>query len=108
MALTHVEARWILLLCKYLRKTGMKIELKYNGVYPHQRINDRDIMTTAMHSSLFFPLELRKLNYCRVYLSITMLSDSTLADGSTLSPHMRSGNILLYSSSTMQLKAKQA
>eukprot|EP00957_Ditylum_brightwellii_P067839 5149453-Ditylum_brightwellii.AAC.1 len=36
-----------------------------------------------------------------------MLSDITLADSSTLDPHMRSGNILLYSSSTKQLRAKQ-
>eukprot|EP00957_Ditylum_brightwellii_P109998 8390656-Ditylum_brightwellii.AAC.1 len=65
-------------------------------------------MTTAIHSLLFSPLELRKLNYCRVYLGVTMLSDNTLADGSTLDPHMRSSYVLLYSSSIMQLKAKQA
>eukprot|EP00957_Ditylum_brightwellii_P204623 15340168-Ditylum_brightwellii.AAC.1 len=106
--LPRVEARWIPSLHEYLGKTGMKIKLKYNEVYPCQRINDRHIMTSAIHSSSFSLLELRKLNDCRVYLGVTMLSDITLADGSTLDPHMRSGNIPLYSSSTTQLKAKQA
>eukprot|EP00957_Ditylum_brightwellii_P212258 15367141-Ditylum_brightwellii.AAC.2 len=104
IAMPHVKARFIPSLCNYLRKTGMHVDMKYNGVYPCQRINDRHIMTTVIYSSLF----LRQLNYCRVNLGVTMLSDITLADSSTLDPHMRLGNILLYSSSTMQLKAKQA
>eukprot|EP00957_Ditylum_brightwellii_P043135 3268323-Ditylum_brightwellii.AAC.1 len=39
--------------------------------------------------------------------SVTTLSDITLADGVTLDPHMRSGNISLLSSTTRQLLAKQ-
>eukprot|EP00957_Ditylum_brightwellii_P120322 9180747-Ditylum_brightwellii.AAC.1 len=38
---------------------------------------------------------------------VTTLSDITLADGVTLDPHMRSGNIYLLSSTTKQLSAKQ-
>eukprot|EP00957_Ditylum_brightwellii_P030668 2324186-Ditylum_brightwellii.AAC.2 len=52
--------------------------------------------------------ELKKLNYYRVYLSVTTLSDIMLASRMTLDPHMRSGNLSPYSSSTKQLKAKQA
>eukprot|EP00957_Ditylum_brightwellii_P207120 15351567-Ditylum_brightwellii.AAC.1 len=51
--------------------------------------------------------ELKKLNYFRVYLGVTTLSDIMLADGTTLDPHMRPGNLSLYSSSSKQLKAKQ-
>eukprot|EP00957_Ditylum_brightwellii_P196848 14998013-Ditylum_brightwellii.AAC.1 len=107
-ALHHVKSWWIPSLCEYLGRTDMHIELKYNGVYPCQQINNRHIMTTAIHSALFSPPELKKLNYCRVYLGITTLSDITLANRKTLDLHMRSGNVSLYSSSTKQLKAKQA
>eukprot|EP00957_Ditylum_brightwellii_P006192 468822-Ditylum_brightwellii.AAC.1 len=82
--------------------------MKYNGIYPCQWLKDRHMMTTTMHSSTFTTLELRKINYRRVVLGVTMLSNITLADGCTLDPHMRSGNIFLYSSSSKQLKAKQA
>eukprot|EP00957_Ditylum_brightwellii_P212337 15367193-Ditylum_brightwellii.AAC.1 len=61
-----------------------------------------------MHSSLFFPPELKKLNYYRVYLGVTTLSDIMLVNRITLDPHMWLGNLSLYSSSTKQLKAKQA
>eukprot|EP00957_Ditylum_brightwellii_P130685 9969751-Ditylum_brightwellii.AAC.1 len=98
MALQHVEVRWIPYVQKYLGENGMTIKTKYNRVYPCQQLNDRYIMTTAIHSSTFTPLELRKLNYCRVYLGVTTLSDMMLAGGRTIDPHMRSGNISLYSS----------
>eukprot|EP00957_Ditylum_brightwellii_P015040 1134552-Ditylum_brightwellii.AAC.1 len=56
--LPHVEARWIPSIRKYLGENGMTIEMKYNGVYPCQGLNDRHIMTTATHSSAFTPLDL--------------------------------------------------
>eukprot|EP00957_Ditylum_brightwellii_P034495 2615994-Ditylum_brightwellii.AAC.1 len=38
----------------------------------------------------------------RLYLEVTKLSDITYADGETMDPHMRSGNISLLSSSAKQ------
>eukprot|EP00957_Ditylum_brightwellii_P098096 7473502-Ditylum_brightwellii.AAC.1 len=76
-ALPNVEVRWIPSIQKYLGENGMTLEMKYSGIYPCQWLNDRHIITTAKHSSTFTPLELRKLNYCRVYLGIMMLSSIT-------------------------------
>eukprot|EP00957_Ditylum_brightwellii_P140023 10669430-Ditylum_brightwellii.AAC.1 len=76
--------------------------------YVHVKESMTDISWQQPYTPHYSLLELRKLNYCRVYVCVTTLSDITLTDGSTFDPHVRSGDILLYSSSTMQLKAKQA
>eukprot|EP00957_Ditylum_brightwellii_P027159 2053426-Ditylum_brightwellii.AAC.1 len=61
----------------------------------------------VVQSNEFTPNKTRKINYCREYLGVTTLADITLADGCNLDPHMRSRNILLFSSTTTLLKAKQ-
>eukprot|EP00957_Ditylum_brightwellii_P017505 1319197-Ditylum_brightwellii.AAC.1 len=106
--LLHVESWLIPSLCNYLGSSGFHIEMNYIGVYPYQRVNGYHIMAKAIQSTLFSPIELKKLNYCQVYLGVTILSDITLADGRTLNPHMRLDNLSLFSSTTKQLKAKQA
>eukprot|EP00957_Ditylum_brightwellii_P190487 14499597-Ditylum_brightwellii.AAC.1 len=40
-------------------------------------------------------------------MGVTTLADIALANGCTLYPHMRSGNLSLFSSTTTLLKAKQ-
>eukprot|EP00957_Ditylum_brightwellii_P210622 15365186-Ditylum_brightwellii.AAC.2 len=64
-------------------------------------------MSTVVNSNAFKPHEIRQINYCRLYLGVTVLSNITLADSETLDPHMRSGNISLLSSSAKQLLSKQ-
>eukprot|EP00957_Ditylum_brightwellii_P180486 13748700-Ditylum_brightwellii.AAC.1 len=61
----------------------------------------------VVQSNEFTPIEIKNINYCREYLGVTTLADITLANGCTLDPHMRSGNILLFSSTITLLKAKQ-
>ena len=59
-------------------------------------------MSTVINSNAFKPHKIKHINYCRHYLGVTMLSNITLADGETLDPYMRSGNISLLSSSAKQ------
>eukprot|EP00957_Ditylum_brightwellii_P184931 14084468-Ditylum_brightwellii.AAC.1 len=66
--------------------------LSYTGVYPSQRKHEQLIMSTVINSNAFKLHEIKRINYYRLYLEITTLSDITLADGKTLDPHMRSGN----------------
>eukprot|EP00957_Ditylum_brightwellii_P020545 1548995-Ditylum_brightwellii.AAC.1 len=61
----------------------------------------------VVQSNEFTPIEIKKINYCREYLCVTTLVNITLADGCTLDPHMRSGNLSLFSSTTTLLEAKQ-
>eukprot|EP00957_Ditylum_brightwellii_P105206 8019269-Ditylum_brightwellii.AAC.1 len=61
----------------------------------------------AVQSNEFTPIEIKKINYCRECLGVTTLANITHVDGCTLDPHMRLGNILLFSSTTTLLKAEQ-
>eukprot|EP00957_Ditylum_brightwellii_P058930 4469245-Ditylum_brightwellii.AAC.1 len=105
--LPHLEARWLPFLCSYLGATGLCLQLYYTEVYPPQRKHDQHIMSTVIHSNAFKPHKIKHINYCRLYLGVTTLSDITLADDKTVDPHMKSGNISLLSSSAKQLLTKQ-
>eukprot|EP00957_Ditylum_brightwellii_P075346 5725585-Ditylum_brightwellii.AAC.1 len=61
----------------------------------------------VVQSNDFTLIEIKKINCCREYLGVTTIAGITLADGCTLDPHMRSGNISLFSSTTTLLQAKQ-
>ena len=88
-------------------KHGLSFDLKYTGLYPKQRINNNYIMIYKVLSDKFTLVKIKKLNYCRIYLRVTTVSDITLADGRTLDPYFRSRNESLYSSKSEQLQAEQ-
>eukprot|EP00957_Ditylum_brightwellii_P124936 9524349-Ditylum_brightwellii.AAC.1 len=106
--LLHVESCWLPSLCSYLGAYGLFLDLSYTGVYPLQRVNDCHIMNAVIHSQQFTAIEIKKINYCCLYLGVTTVSDITLADGYTLDPHVKAGNKSLLSSSSKQLQSKQA
>eukprot|EP00957_Ditylum_brightwellii_P093517 7121539-Ditylum_brightwellii.AAC.1 len=105
--LPHVESCWIPSLRTNLGEYNLKPDLDYTGVYSLQQLNNCHIMTIAIKSNDFTSIEIKKINNCREYLGLTTLLDITLADGCILDPHMRSGNVPLFSSTTKLLKAKQ-
>eukprot|EP00957_Ditylum_brightwellii_P021670 1633686-Ditylum_brightwellii.AAC.1 len=55
---------------------------------PPQRINNQHIIAPAIDSNTFKPHKIKRINYCRLYLGATTLSDVTLAGGVSLDPHM--------------------
>jgi hypothetical protein len=59
-------------------------------VIPHKRHGDiyRYIMEYAQKSGLFNPTELTFINYCRLYLHVTTVSDFFNASGTAILPHM--------------------
>eukprot|EP00957_Ditylum_brightwellii_P153527 11685352-Ditylum_brightwellii.AAC.1 len=63
--------------------------MKDNNLYPLQRIYDEHIMTRIIKSGKFKAKEIQHINYCQVYLNVTMIADVTLANGKHLDPHMR-------------------
>eukprot|EP00957_Ditylum_brightwellii_P012180 920448-Ditylum_brightwellii.AAC.1 len=106
--LPHVESHWLPSLRSYLGSYGLSFDLSYTGVYPLQRVNDCHIMNAVIHSQQFTAIEIKRTNYCRLYLGVTTVSDITLADGYTLNPYMKAGNKSLLSSSSKKLQSKQA
>ena len=80
----HFEAKWLTSLRNYLRDIGGSIRIHQHGVCKLQRINDKFIMDVALSSGKFGPAALKRINYCRMYLNVLLLSDITLPHGKCL------------------------
>jgi hypothetical protein len=55
-------------------------------IQPLQRMRDLFLMDTSCNSGLFTPAELKRLNYCCLYLNVLTLSDVTDAKGNPFAP----------------------
>lgn len=86
--LHHVEARWIPSLRGALHRFSCTVRLDQTYVPLPERKNDAFIMDVALQSGLFDTKALRTINYCRLYLHVTTISELFQCDGSTLLPHM--------------------
>lgn len=90
--LPHVEARWIPSLRSALRTFRCTFTLDQDFVTPIERGNDAFLMDIAVSSNLFSSQELKKINYCRLYLHVATISELFNASGTSLLPHMRACN----------------
>jgi hypothetical protein len=79
--LPHVEAKWPMSLQQYLNDTQGSFQIQYPGVPNKMRDHDEYIMDIAMNMSKLKPGHLRRINYCRMYLNVTTISDITNATG---------------------------
>jgi hypothetical protein len=79
--LPHLEPRWIPSLRKFLASIDAKIELDNDYIPSLQRQNDEHIMDRIIRSKAFLPHDIKRINYCRMYLQITTVSDMCMADG---------------------------
>eukprot|EP00957_Ditylum_brightwellii_P096574 7355284-Ditylum_brightwellii.AAC.1 len=84
--LPHLEARWLPSLHSYLCVTGLNLQLSYTGIYPPQHKYNQHIMSTVINCKAFKLHKVKHINYCRLYLGATTLSDITLVDGEILDP----------------------
>ena len=80
----HFESKWLQSLRLYLRDVGGKIRLFDTYVRKLQRINDIHLMDVALSSKRFKPAALKRINYCRMYLNVILLSDITNPNGTHL------------------------
>ena len=72
-----------------------------------QRDNDRYIMTDIIQSGKFSPDEIRRINYCRLFLQAYTLSDITTAQGTRIDPGAINGNLQEMSSRSKLLPVHQ-
>lgn len=86
--LPYLECRWITSLRNFLRKIAGKILLTSEIVPPKERKHDRYIMEFATSSGLFNPKELSVLNYCRLYLHVTTISELFDSSGTKIIPDL--------------------
>ena len=84
----YLESRWISSLRNFLRQINATILLDNPKTVPPEREGDIYIMEAAIRSKAFTPKALRIINYCRLYLHVTTLSDILTTSATKILPHM--------------------
>ena len=92
----HFESRWISSLRQYLLTISGHLELTNHGSIPHRRMYDAHIMDVVLTCGHFKPAAIRKINYCRMYLNVLLLSDIVMPCGTRLDPAAYEGTRALY------------
>ena len=86
--LPHIEARWLHSLRYGLNKANIKIKLNTTYVIPPERTQDVCIMQWATTSKLFSTKTIKILNYCRLYLHVTTVSELFTLHDNKILPYM--------------------
>ena len=87
-SLPHVEGRWLLSVRKALASANAFLQLDDTAIPPIERVGDQYIMEFAIQSGEFSPRELKAINYCRLYLHLTTISEMVDADGQSMLQHV--------------------
>ncbi len=95
--LPHLESKWIRSLGTFLASISASLHLDDPGVPEPQRKNDKHLMDMIIQANKFSPLEIRKLNYCRLYQQTVTLADISKPNGLELDPCFLQGASSLYS-----------
>ena len=90
--LKYLESVWLASLRHYLASIRANIELTHPFLPEPQRENDVFLMDVAIRHAKFRPVELRRINYCRMFLNVVLLSDITTAGGDKIETAMYHGN----------------
>ena len=89
--LPHLESKWLATLRSFLKDVSGKLIINDTLIAPLQRTHDGFIMDKALHSGKFKPAALRRLNYCRLYLNVLLMSDIASPCGNEIDPTMYTG-----------------
>ena len=86
--LPHFEAKWLNSLRNALDRANMQLHLNKSYVLPAERTNDIHIMEWASLYSELSPKAIKVLNYCRLYLHVTTISELFDSDGLRILSYM--------------------
>ncbi len=98
--LPHLESVWLKSIRQFLASIEGSIRLSLPEVISKQRIHDSVIMDIILESRRFTPREIRRLNYCRLYLKAITISDLATVNGDKLDLVKLQGHFLLIFSRT--------
>ena len=93
-----MESKWVASMHLFLAEQKLTIQLNDTGIPPLQREHDSYIMDHVLNSNHYTPAEVRRLNYCRLYLNVVTVSDLANPDGMTLDSAFLVGRISTRSS----------
>ena len=85
--LPHIESLYFVSFCKFLKNINGTLFLDNDHVQNIQRKNNVFLIEIVVNSTLFGITDLKYVNYCRLYLSVTLFSDISLAHGRSLNPN---------------------
>ena len=105
--LPHMEVKWIASLRNFLAYIKARLLLHISGVPTIQRQGDSFIMDHVLESHKFSAAEIRKINYCRLYLQAITISDISTATGDALDLCKLVGTMSLQSSRTTWIPINQ-
>ena len=91
--LPHLESHWLQGLRDYLCAVQGRIRLDNPGIPAIQRQYDRHIMDMVLANSKWKPTHIKRINWCRLYLNVTTLSDITNAQGNQIDPAIYTGDL---------------
>jgi hypothetical protein len=91
----------------FLSRINGSIELDNDYVTPLQRIHDEHIMDQAINNPTFSDADVILINYCRLYLQVTTISDMCTSDGATIDEALHSGELDSASSTSAWLHFTQ-
>ena len=96
--LPQLESKWIASMRSFLAKIAAKIVIDDFDPPKLQRLHDFNIMDVVQDSRQFTDSEIRRINYCRLYLRAETVSDITTVSGTRLDPSKTKGTWSLQSS----------
>jgi hypothetical protein len=106
-SLPHLEVKWITSLRQYLSSINSRVQLDDPCIPSLQRQGDSYILDHILESEAFTAAEIRRLNYCRLYLQAITISDIAKITGDALDNSKLAGQISLQSSTTKWIKINQ-
>lgn len=105
--LPHMEVIWLASLRSFLSTIDASVLLDDPSIPQMQRAHDAYIMDLILESKKFSNAEIRRLNYCRLYLQATTLSDLSQTSGTSLDQSKLVGTPSLLSSVTVDMQVYQ-
>jgi hypothetical protein len=99
--LPHLETQWIPSLHGFLHSINGSIELDDAYIPAWQREHDFYIMDVVLADSSYSPSNIRRINYCQLYLQATTASDICLPSGQAIDPAMFQGILSALSSASL-------
>ena len=95
--LPHLGVKWIAFLHKFLASIYAGQLLDDPNVPEIQRQGDSHTMDHILESKIFYPTEIRKINYCCLYLQAISMADLAMATCEALDSSKLVGQVLLQS-----------
>jgi hypothetical protein len=105
--LPHLELKWFGSIRQYLQSIHSWIEVDESGIPELERVHDCYIMEVIIRSRKYTPAQIRRLNYCRLYLHAVTLSELTAVVGDRLDPAKLRGGASVLSTTSRWMRINQ-